>query len=362
MGFFPLTGTEGSYQQYANAFTATVAQINADGGVHGHKLNPIVCDTGITANGAIQCGQEAVTDNAFGVVDFAQVAPFEPLLEQHNIADLNDWTDPLEYNSPISFPVFPGGSAFFVGFVATAKRVGCSTFTLVNAFPETAAAADAENASLTVAAKTLHLTVTPSVIVSSSTTDMAAPVAEALAYHPGCIGVESVGADTDGIIEAAHTADPSVKLITGEGFLAPGQFSSLPTSLATSVDIFDTSDQETSSLPAVASWLATIKKYSASPQGFNSNSVTIWSSTKILAAAASAVTTVNAASVDAYLNGDHTFDFGAMPPVNFTKPVPNPIGKRLFDACITQIRFHTNGLYYAVGPFFNVFTDQDCPS
>jgi ABC-type branched-subunit amino acid transport system substrate-binding protein len=361
MGFFPLTGTQGLYTQWANTFKATVAQINASGGVKGHHLKPILCDTGISANGAIACGREAVADKAFGVVDFSESGAYEPLLQQAGIPDLNDLTDPAFYNNPVSFPVFPGGAVFFAGFVGTAHHIGCTKMTLVNAFPETAAQVDAENAAIATAGQALHVTVTSPVLVSSTAVDMSSPVAQALANKPGCIAVQSAGSDTDGIIEAAHSSDPSVKLITGEGFIAPGQFASLPPALAASIDIFDTSLQETSTTTAgVREWLQTVNKYSASPQAFNSDGATIWTATKVLAQAASNVSVVNAKNVDAYLNANHTFSYGVLPAVNFTKPVtPNPVGKRIFDACVIRVQY-TNAKYYNVGQFYNVFSGQTC--
>ncbi len=361
MGFFPLTGTEGLYTQWANTFKATVAQINASGGVKGHHLKPVVCDTGISANGAIACGREAVADKAFGIVDFSENSAYEPLLQQNHIPDLDDLTDPATYNNPVSFPVFPGGAVFFAGFVGTAHHIGCSKMTLVNAFPETAAQVDAENSAIATAGKALNVTVTSPVLVPSTAVDMSSPVAQALSNKPDCIAVQSAGADTDGIIEAVHSSAPTVKLITGEGFIAPGQFASLPPALAASIDIFDTSLQETNtSVSGVRDWLATVNKYSANPQAFNSDGATIWTSTKVLAQAAGSVSVVNAQNVYAYLNGNHTFDYGILPSVNFTKPVtPNPVGKRIFDACVIRVQYK-NAKYYTVGQFYNVFSGQTC--
>jgi len=361
MGFFPLTGTQGLYTQWANTFKATVAQINASGGIKGHHLKAIVCDTGISANGAISCGREAVADNAFGVVDFSESGAYEPLLQRAHIADLNDLTDPAFYNNPISFPVFPGGAVFFAGFVGTAHHIGCKKMTLVNAFPETAAQVDAENAAIATAGKALGVTVTSPVLVPSSAVDMSSPVAQALSNKPDCVAVQSAGSDTDGIIEDVHSSDPSVSLITGEGFIAPGQFASLPPALAASVDIFDTSLQETNtSVAGVRSWLQTVNKYSASPQAFNSDGATIWTATKVLAEAASSVSVVNAQNVEAYLNGNHTFSYGVLPAVNFTKPVtPNPVGKRIFDACVIRVQYKS-AKYYTVGQFYNVFNGKTC--
>jgi ABC-type branched-subunit amino acid transport system substrate-binding protein len=361
MSFFPLTGTQGLYTQWANTFKATVAQINASGGVKSHQLKAIVCDTGISANGAIACGREAVADKAFGIVDFSESGAYEPLLQQAHIADLNDLTDPAFYNSPVSFPIFPGGAVFFAGFVGTAYHIGCTKMTLVNAFPETAAQVDAENAAIATAGKALHVTVTSPVLVPTTAVDMSSPVAQALSNKPDCIAVQSAGADTDGIIEAVHNSDPSVKLITGEGFIAPGQFASLPPALAASVVIFDTSLQETNTnVAGVNDWLQTVKTYSANPQAFNSDGATIWTSTKLLAQAASNVDVVNAQNVEAYLNGDRTFSFGVLPGVNFTKPVtPNPVGTRVFDACVIRIQYK-NAKYYTVGQFYNVFNGQTC--
>jgi hypothetical protein len=69
---------------------------------------------------------------------------------------------------------------------------------------------------------------------------------------------------------------------------------------------------------------------------------------------------VNAQNVYAYLNGNHTFDYGILPSVNFTKPVtPNPVGKRIFDACVIRVQYKS-AKYYTVGTFYNVFSGQTC--
>jgi hypothetical protein len=69
---------------------------------------------------------------------------------------------------------------------------------------------------------------------------------------------------------------------------------------------------------------------------------------------------VNAHNVDAYLNQDHEFSYGVLPGVNFTKPVtPNPVGKRVFDACVIRVRYSDNK-YYTVGSFYSVFSGKTC--
>lgn len=361
MGFFPLTGTAGFMTQFVNTFQATVDQINASGGVHGHKLKAIVCDTGETANGGITCAREAIADKAFGVVSFAELGEYEALLQSAGIPDLNDLTDPLFYNNPVSFPVFAGGNVFFAGYVATAHHIGCTKMTLINAFTQTTAADQIEDTALSETAKPLGVTVTSSVIVPSTTVDMSAAVARALSYKPGCVAVQGSGSNVDATIQALHSSDPAVKIIIGEGFMPPGQIESLSPALAASLDLFDTSYQEAdTSHSGVLAWLYTVNHYSTNPKALVSSGATIWTATKVLAEAASNVNVVNAHNVDAYLNGNHTFDFGVDPAVNFTKPVkPNPFGDRIFAACVIRTQY-ANSAYHSVGQFYNVFNGKPC--
>src|SRR5262249_53876792 len=56
-------------------FEAAVKAINAAGGVNGHPINGVACDTTLSTTGAVTCAQSAVNAHALAVVEDSNQEP-----------------------------------------------------------------------------------------------------------------------------------------------------------------------------------------------------------------------------------------------------------------------------------------------
>ena len=117
--------------QYKNiAETARVwgSWTNAHGGIKGHKVNVVFCDTKGTPTDAAACARKAVADKAVAVVgsfNFTGDA-YVPILSKANVALFGNCcpVSPLEFTSPDSFPM--GNQPLYaVGLIKRAKQDGC---------------------------------------------------------------------------------------------------------------------------------------------------------------------------------------------------------------------------------------------
>ena len=100
---------------------------NAHGGIKGHKVNVVFCDTKGTPTDAAACAREAVSNKAVAVVgsfNFTGDA-LMPILSKSNVAYFGNCCaiSPLEFTSSDSFPM--GNQPLYaVGLIKRAKQDG----------------------------------------------------------------------------------------------------------------------------------------------------------------------------------------------------------------------------------------------
>ena len=68
-----------------NDFYAAVKAANARGGIMGHPIDAITCDSQSNNNGAAACGQQAVQDHVFAVIAAAGEDTYFPYLQKAGI-------------------------------------------------------------------------------------------------------------------------------------------------------------------------------------------------------------------------------------------------------------------------------------
>lgn len=112
-----LTGTDSLYPTALAGERAAVAAINKSGGIHGHKLVLDYCDVKSNVNEAESCTRKLISD---GVVAFVGTGDNygpeqEPIEKAANVPDLGNFTatSPVEFNSPIEFPLTAGATGTF---------------------------------------------------------------------------------------------------------------------------------------------------------------------------------------------------------------------------------------------------------
>ncbi len=112
-----LTGTDSLYPTALAGERAAVRAINASGGINGHKLTLDWCDVQSNVNVAESCVRKLVGN---GVVAFVgtgdNYGPEQEAIEKaDHVADLANFTatSPVEFNSPIEFPLTAGATGTF---------------------------------------------------------------------------------------------------------------------------------------------------------------------------------------------------------------------------------------------------------
>ncbi|WP_063774810.1 ABC transporter substrate-binding protein [Kitasatospora azatica] len=116
------------------------AEIDAQGGISGHRLKVLTCNEHNTADGAAACARQAVDAGAVAVVgSYSQFGDtFMPLLENARIPYIGGYgLSRPEFTSPISYPVAGGTPALIAGSGRQLVAAGCRTVSLIR--PDTPA-------------------------------------------------------------------------------------------------------------------------------------------------------------------------------------------------------------------------------
>lgn len=112
-----LTGTDSLYPTALAGERAAVRAIDKSGGIHGHQVVLDSCDVKSNVNEAEFCTRKLIND---GVVAFVGTGDNygpeqEPIEKSAGVADLGNFTatSPVEFNSPIEFPLTAGATGTF---------------------------------------------------------------------------------------------------------------------------------------------------------------------------------------------------------------------------------------------------------
>ena len=137
MSFAPAGSNVFGFGNLSAGPAAAVKAINASGGVAGHPITMITCDAGQpvgTAQGALNCGREAVSDHVLAVIGTFSVeaGPLFTYLEQQSIPSISTpdaSNDNIQNTSPLSWVTFPAAAAVPPGTVLALAAAGCKKIT-----------------------------------------------------------------------------------------------------------------------------------------------------------------------------------------------------------------------------------------
>lgn len=132
MSMTPQTG-DLTYPEVLPAARAAAGAINADGGVKGHRIEIVDCDTHGTAAGAQDCARRAVSEKVSAVV--GAVGPgaeaYLPILTEAGIPTVANLADSrIEATDPLSFPLH-ATALDLVGLAATLQAEGATSVQLL---------------------------------------------------------------------------------------------------------------------------------------------------------------------------------------------------------------------------------------
>jgi ABC-type branched-subunit amino acid transport system substrate-binding protein len=193
---------------------AAVNRINAAGGVNGHQLRLLSCNSQANPNTAANCARQAVSDKVSAVVGLESLesGAAVSILQQAGIASIGstDLTAP-DNTSPVSFPI-QAADIQDVGEVAlTPGWQSCKKPAIMT---------DSDVPSLAQGVQmmeklyqTLPTPVTPKVVtITTSTVDPQPQVAAMLSGNPDCVFLDETQTGTLPSLQAIHQSGQSPKI------------------------------------------------------------------------------------------------------------------------------------------------------
>jgi len=360
------TGNQGYDIPTNTAFAAAVKAVNARGGIKGHLINVLNCDTTSSANGSAACGQKAVSDHAFAIISFASSGAYLPLAQQAGIPVLSEGITTESWTSPVSFMLSNGLIGGSAGYVALLKSQGCQHIGMVaTVAPGSAKNIQSLSDSMATEAKALGVDYKGYVSAPITAPDMAPYATQAvdkgyeclipLAFGPGAV---SMMTSVNSLVQAGKFKKVGICIcsITSQvrqALTAPIQAMGDAAVLSLSIE----SGQDTAN-PAVRQWAKDMADYNGGTS-LEFQGGMQWAELQLLVHAGDAVyPNVTAAKVLNYLNGLHSYWPGISPPVDLSKAPANPYGPRVFASWVAPTKF-TDGINFTrTAPFVSILTDQ----
>jgi len=196
----------------AKGAIAAAKEITASGGINGHPVEIIECDTKNDPNTAADCGRQAVSEKVAAVVGqfSVQSGEFMPLLVQNKIASigLNPATA-ADFTSLASFPITGGAPSTFGTLPNALADLGATKIALARV-DLAAAAALAGFSNKALALKNLKLV--HDVAVPQGAPDMSSYVAASLEGGTDAVVIGMAGQDAINFAQALRQANPNVKI------------------------------------------------------------------------------------------------------------------------------------------------------
>jgi ABC-type branched-subunit amino acid transport system substrate-binding protein len=351
----PFTNPSFSTPSLATDAQAAVDALNAKGGLHGHQVNLIKCDSQNDPNLEAACARQAVSDHVVAMVGtFAVSNPVEvaTILSKAGIPSISPLAAaPNEYTDP---------EYFIVGFQAVVDHAavgvalvkdGCKSIVEVPIDVAPGIASANHGAAGVEAAGGNYI---GSVDVPATSTDLGPSVEQVTAKHADCAQIvtpTTLGAAWFG---AVHDSGATFRTAAQAGELAPATIAQIGSAANGTI--------EANQFPPIAAnssdaqmrrYVAEMKEYepgvAPDPTGLDA-----WLAVQILNGATSHVSTFTAASVLAALRQTHGLNVGlGMPPLNLNKP--NPVAAYSSDYNTTyQNLVAKNGKLVESGPPVNL--------
>ena len=205
----------------ADALKASVARINAEGGILGRPVEVEVCDDKFSPATAAECARKASSGDYAAVVGAVtqQGDAIYPVLEAAGMCNVGpNAINRLDYSSKASFPIVASGPANVAGYAYALKAVGSTNIGIAYVDIPTAAGT---TSFVELGAKNAGgLKVNQKVPIPLTTTDISAVVASTLRGNDGVALVvapaqlasfaRSLGQSGSKVYAAASAADPKL--------------------------------------------------------------------------------------------------------------------------------------------------------
>jgi len=286
----PLTGQLLVVPQLEAGINAAVSSINAQGGLDGHPLKLVVCDTAYDPNQELSCMRTLISDKVSAIV--APLIVADTSGREYQLAGVANipvvgslGLTQVEYNSPGTFPLVGGIPSWVYGAVEhlianSAKKIGY--------LGEATPASELIGQLVKAADKSAGITTTQVVNTDDTTSDptFAIGAAKAIAGNPDGIVVTTNPQFVPKAVLALRHAGYTGAISTISSILSPAVIKALGSAgngLLVTSDVALVSD---TSNPAVAEFLAAMKKYQPSAS-IEELTIDGWGAVQLLAKVAS---------------------------------------------------------------------------
>lgn len=350
MGDMTVAGADSHPEAWTYAQIAAAA-VNANGGIKGHPLQLVLCDSKQDAQTAVLCGQKLLQrEKVLAIVggfDTEENASLYPALKQANTIFLGNYpSSPDDNTSPLSYPLVSGPLQF------------SAMPALVSPTAKKAAIVYGQSAPATLLAKSMakHL---PKGVQS---TLIGIPASGSVDMTPYCLQLKKSGADTALAALGSAVLDQFMNTCQANHVTNIQWILSDMGIDQRSVDLFQDFNPApkillTFSGPAMAEMQQQVQKFgpkfgNAKPTvlGISKNS---WLSVTLAAEILNKLPEISGAALSSYLNKQSALDTGATRPLDFTKPGPVSAFPRVVNHFGAPGKFE-NGTLVATGPFFSL--------
>ena len=342
------------YPEIKAAADAAISVINGSGGVNGHPLSLIVCDTNRDPNGAATCARNAASDKSVVAV-VGRVSEYggsvAPILSAAGLPDIGESQDlPADTTEKVGFPLSPSATAAIAAqatecvSVLHAKTIGLAIADVP--------AAHAAVPFLQSTAKSVSASLAAPTFVPITATDLSS-VVESTAKSAGCVVVPLFPNQ----VQSYLTSEAQLGLSTPIVINGVTPQSALASIGGASKNAYAVLDFDTSS-PGYKTFVSEMNKYAPSAQK-DEYSLNMWLSVEVFDQVAKNVAKLTRSSLLAALNSDSSVDTqGLTPTLNFTKPSTALAGTspRSFDSDVVYGRF-ANGDYESLSENGSVFVN-----
>jgi branched-chain amino acid transport system substrate-binding protein len=314
----------------AGGAKAAAKAINDAGGVNGHPLDIVTCDTKNNPNDAAACGRDLVSQGVAAMVGSISGygAQIYPVLAAAHIATLGQISvSAADLSTENVYSFAPSGIDVAAGEPDLAARLGATKISLVRvdlsataSLPQLAA----------IGLKPHNLQLVNNVALPMNAPDMSSYVAAAAANGTDAICMILQPNDLVNFIKAAKDSGFQGKLVSDSANLLRGVQNGFATTLEGVYALDEFKPASLTTDPAVAKFNAEVDAVDPkSPKDYTVENA--WAAVYLFAQIASSLPTIDAASVLAAVPSVTKFDIGLLPPIDLSKTIDVVPGLRIYN-------------------------------
>ncbi len=327
---------------YDTSFSFDVAEaaaqaVNADGGIQGRPMEILTCDDKFDPNATLDCARQASDEGAVAIISgLALAGDYIDLAAQEGIAVIPAvGFQSAEFQNDISFPITAGGAGLATAAIAEVLGQGVTKISLV--YDESSGVAKPAAEAAAAGLEAQGIDVTNVIPMAIDLPDGSSILAAAEADDAQGVALLVQGVQAAQFISAADLADSDLVIGSYDLSLEPATIKTLGPAadgvlMASSFKQLTSTDD-----PAVQEFLAELAAYDSSlttdDWSIPGVGLGVYASTHLVAQAANAAASVDAAGVLAALPTLTDFDIGIMAPIDFSAPNANfiPGFTRIFN-------------------------------